>query len=276
MLYSKQYFCRGLLLVVTLFVMTSCAVLQPPAKADYTVDVVNMQFVKIKGGSFQMGSTVLPDEQPIHSVTVDDLFVGMYEVTFAQYDQYCNAVPQCELPADEGWGRATRPVINVSWHDATAYADWLSSQAGLKFRLPTEAEWEYFARASTTTKFWTGDTLPEEAANCRNCGKERIKGTMPVGKFSPNSWKLYDTVGNVSEWVVDDYQKDYTATPKDGSPASTAKPSNKVVRGGSWIERMKDSRAFSRDFFPPQTTNNYIGFRLILDANEVPAEIPPK
>ena len=119
-----------------------------------------------------MGSMERANEQPVHSVTVPDLFVGMYEVTFKQYDQYCTANPSCELPSDEDWGRGDRPVISVTWNDANAYTAWLSEQTGQQFRLPTEAEWEYFARAGTTTTFWTGESLPPNSVNCTNCGRE--------------------------------------------------------------------------------------------------------
>ncbi|GAB6082831.1 formylglycine-generating enzyme family protein [Desulfuromonas carbonis] len=226
-----------------------------------------MDFVFVKGGSFQMGSDQKPDEQPVHDVKVDDLFVGMYEVTFTQFDQYCKMIPrECEPPDDQNWGRGSRPVINVSWQDANAYADWLSKQTGHRFRLPTEAEWEYFARAGTSTPYWSGATLSSGLANCANCGsKWDNKSTAPVGSFRPNPWNIYDTMGNVIEWVTDSYKTNYTNAPTDGAAVIINTESRKVQRGGAWNYQANDLRSTARDYRKANSHTLDAGFRLVLE-----------
>jgi formylglycine-generating enzyme required for sulfatase activity len=156
-----------MILVLASYLLSGCAGLKSQPRADYTAEITDMDFVFVKGGSFQMGSMERPDERPVHTVTVGDLFVGMYEVTFAQYDHYCQTAPRCEPPSDLRWGRGAPPTISVSWHDANAYARWLSEQTGQTFRLPTEAEWEYFARAGTATPYWSGKRCPREQQTAR-------------------------------------------------------------------------------------------------------------
>jgi formylglycine-generating enzyme required for sulfatase activity len=148
--------------------------------------------------------------------------MGRYEVTFAEYDKFAQATGR-EKPSDQGWGRGNRPVINVSWYEATAYAKWLSQQTGQQYRLPTEAEWEYAARAGKTTKYWWGNQIGSNKANCSNssCG-DRFKYTAPVGSFAPNPFKLYDTAGNVWEWVRDWYDKKYYSHSPTRDPKGNA------------------------------------------------------
>ncbi|MEN8221031.1 MAG: SUMF1/EgtB/PvdO family nonheme iron enzyme [Pseudomonadota bacterium] len=119
------------------------------------------EMVWIPAGTFRMGDIQgggHDNEKPVHQVSVSRFAIGKYEVTFAEYDKFAQATGR-KKPNDRGWGRGNRPVINVSWHDATAYAEWLSQQTGQKYRLPTEAEWEYAARAGTTTKYWWGNQM---------------------------------------------------------------------------------------------------------------------
>jgi formylglycine-generating enzyme required for sulfatase activity len=168
------------------------------------------EMVWIPAGSFRMGDLQgggSSDEKPIHRVSVSRFAIGKYEVTFAEYDKFAQATGR-KKPYDEGWGRGNRPVINVSWYDATAYAEWLSKQTGQQYRLPTEAEWEYAARAGTTTKYWWGNTASHEYANYGAeswgplaKGKDRWEYTAPVGSFAANPFGIYDTVGNVWEWT---------------------------------------------------------------------------
>lgn len=232
-----------------------------------------MDFAFVKGGSFQMGSDQKSDEQPVHTVTVDDLFVGMYEVTFAQFDQYCKTIPQkCEPPSDQKWGRENRPVIYVSWQEANDYAEWLSEKTGHKFRLPTEAEWEYFARAGTETPYWSGTKLSKGLANCSDCGsKWDNTSTAPVGSFRPNPWKIYDTMGNVIEWVKDSYHNNYSNAPSDGSAFIHNTNLRKVQRGGAWSYTAKDSRSTARDYRKANKRTDDAGFRLVLEPS---AQIP--
>lgn len=233
-----------------------CAGLGMKAKPDYTVDSVDMDFVYVKGGSYQMGSSALLADQPVQTITVDDLFVGMYEVTFDQFEAYCRSVKSCESPPDNEWGRGQRPVININWLQANAYAEWLSQTTGLVFRLPTETEWEYFARAGTTTDYWTGTTLPLNRANCKDCGDKWGNQTAPVGSFPPNPWKIYDTLGNVQEWMLDDYQPVYGTLPDE--------PKGKSVRGGAWRYQRDELSVAIRDYKNLQKANNSTGFRLVL------------
>jgi len=183
------------------------------------------KMVGIPAGSFQMGSNESVDEKPIHEVYVDRFAMGQTEVTFTEYDKFVQATGRSK-PDDKGWGRGNRPVINVSWHDANAYAKWLSQQTGKKYRLPTEAEWEYAARAGTTTKYWWGNTASHEYMNygtddcCDSLakGKDRWKYAAPVGSFSANPFGIYDTAGNVWEWVSDIYSSDYYSSSPSSNP----------------------------------------------------------
>jgi len=164
------------------------------------------EMVVIPGGSFLMGSPESEDghqsdEGPQRTVTIRSFAMGTTEVTFADYDR-CTAAGVCEKADDQGWGRGTRPVINVNWDDATQYAKWLSEQTGKRYRLPTEAEWEYAARGGTTSAYWWGSEIGRNRANCGGCGSEwDAKQTAPVRSFAKNSFGLYEVSGNAWEWV---------------------------------------------------------------------------
>ena len=166
------------------------------------------EMVVIPEGRFRMGDlngVGDDDEKPVHDVTIASPFaVGKYEVTFAEWDA-CVAGGGCtHRPADRGWGRGTRPVIDVSWDDTQAYVRWLSRATGKPYRLLSEAEWEYVARAGSTTKYQLGDDVGTNKANCVGCGSQwDAKSTAPVGSFAANAFGLFDTTGNVQEWVAD-------------------------------------------------------------------------
>ena len=173
------------------------------------------EMVFIKGGTFMMGSPPdeaerRDDEGPVHEVMLSDFYMGKYEVTFAQYDAFCDATGKSKL-ADNGWGRGDMPVIYVNWHDAKAYCEWLSKETGKTYRLPTEAEWEYACRAGSTTRYWNGDDS-EDLALIGNVADAKAKAqfpdwkwtigasdgylyTAPVGKFSANGFGLHDMHG---------------------------------------------------------------------------------
>jgi formylglycine-generating enzyme required for sulfatase activity len=191
------------------------------------------EMVVIPAGKFRMGDIQgggYSNEQPVHEVSIKSFAMGRYEVTFAEYDKFAEATGR-NKPSDSGWGRGNRPVINVSWHDATAYANWLTEQTGHQYRLPTEAEWEYAARAGTETKYWWGNDVGSNQANCANryCG-DSFKYTAPVGSFKPNPFGLYDTAGNVWEWTCSEYQDKYT-----GKEQHCAKSAGRfAARGASW------------------------------------------
>jgi len=148
----------------------------------------------------------------------------------------------------------------VSWHDATAYAKWLSQQTGQKYRLPTEAEWEYAARAGTSTAYWWGNSIGSNKANCRNnyCG-DRFKYTAPVGSFAPNPFGLYDTAGNVWEWTCSEYENKYKGSEK----LCKENVSLGVIRGGSWGCGPRSVRVPHRYRGSVDYRFDYVGFRLV-------------
>jgi formylglycine-generating enzyme required for sulfatase activity len=220
--------------------------------------------VVIPGGTFMMGSPADEEhrsssEGPQHRVTIAPFAMGKTEVTFAQWDA-CMAAGECNgyKPRDQGWGRESRPVINVSWHDAEAYVGWLSKQTGKPYRLPTEAEWEYAARAATTTSYAFGDAITRKNANC---GGENGK-TAEVGSYQPNSWGLYDMHGNVEEWVEDVWHNSYQGAPTNGAAWTDGKPLARVLRGGGWFYFLSDCRSAIRNSHEPDAGSLNYGFRL--------------
>ncbi len=231
----------------------------PPAPAT------DIQMISIPGGTFMMGSPASEVDRESnerqHEVTVSGFKMSKYEVTFAKYDRFCEATNR-EKPSDEGWGRGTRPVINVSWDDATAYAAW----AGC--RLPTEAEWEYACRAGTTTPFSTGDNLTTAQANYdgnypyNNNSKGIYKEkTMPVGSYPPNAYGLYDMHGNVWEWCSDSYG--YYPSAAQRNPKGATSGASRVFRGGSWYDYALNCRSAYRDSDTPGARNRNVGFRVV-------------
>ena len=232
------------------------------------------EMVTIRAGTFQMGNVQggdFPRELPVHTVTIPKPFaIGRYEVTFDEYDQFAKATNR-KLQNDQGWGRRRRPVLYVSWEDANAYAKWLSEQADKRYRLPTEAEWEYAARAGKETNYWWGNDLIEGMANCDSCGSQwDKKQTAPVGSFEPNEFGLYDTAGNVWEWVQDCYHEDYTGAPPDGTAWEPKDPKQcalRVYRGGSWLSTPLNLRSSARYRLNPAYRSYSIGFRLAQDLN---------
>ncbi len=221
----------------------------------------------LAGGRFQMGSKDGPsDEQPLHEVTLRSFSMGVYEITFEEYDQFAATSEGHALPDDRGWGRGKRPVIDVSWEDAFAYADWLSKKTGKHYRLPTEAEWEYAVRAGSVGDYHWGDqSLAEEFAwFAVNSGGK----TYPVGEKKPNAFGLHDMSGNVWEWVQDCWHDDYQHAPADGSPWEEQNNGNcsfRVLRGGSWYGRSGNLRSADRLRDIPDGRDDGIGFRLARD-----------
>jgi formylglycine-generating enzyme required for sulfatase activity len=220
------------------------------------------EMVWIPAGSFRMGDIQGDgdsDETPVHQVSVKRFAMGKYEVTFAEYDKFVEATARDKLD-DEGWGRGNHPVINVSWHDATAYAEWLSQQTGQTYRLPTEAEWEYAARAGTKTKYWWGNTSSHKYANYSGA-EDAWKYTSPVGSFPANPWGLYDTIGNVWEWTC---SKDtYKYNGEEQRCIDTDNVSKLILRGGSWNSKQKYTRSSNRGRGTPNDSNDGYGFRLV-------------
>ncbi len=204
------------------------------------------------------------DERPAQSVTLPGPFaIGVYPITFAQFDRFC-AATGCRPPADEGWGRGDRPVINVSWEDATAYTKWLSDETGQTYRLPSDAEWEFAARAGTGTRFWWGNANAPGRANCSTCGSLWDgEKTAPVGRFPPNPFGLYDMAGNVWEWTADCYHDTLKDAPSDGGVRDKPGCGKRVIRGGAWSFPPKEMRSANRwrDF--PSRHSDDTGIRLV-------------
>jgi formylglycine-generating enzyme required for sulfatase activity len=235
------------------------------------------ELVVVPAGGFTMGSPVSEkdrsdDEGPQHDVSIGKNFaVSRTEVTFDEWracveDKGC---PGNRSPDDRGWGKGSRPVINVSWDDAKEYVAWLSGKTGKPYRLLTEAEWEYAARAGTATTYSWGDEIGKGNANCDGCGSQwDNKQTAPVGSFKPNVFGLYDMHGNAWEWVEDCWRNSYQGAPLDGSAWAIACPDERrVVRGGSWGYDPRSLRAAFRFRYTPVNRDNYIGFRLARTLN---------
>ena len=231
------------------------------------------EMVVIPSGSFRQGclsnddddDDCQDDELPVRDVTIARNFaLGVYEVTFAQWDA-CVARGGCGgyAPSDLSWGRGSRPVINVSWEDAQSYVQWLSVRTGHAYRLPSESEWECAARSGTSTKYWWGDWVGENRANCYGCGSRwDNSSTAPVGSFAASPWGLHDTHGNVWELVQDCWTGSYEGAPSDGSAWDSGKCSARVLRGGSWGYDPRVLRSANRSRVDPGSRLNDIGFRV--------------
>ena len=221
----------------------------------------------VPAGSFMMGSNDgQADTKPVRKVTIGaPLAVGKFEVTFADWDA-CVADGGCSHKTfDIGCGRGKRPVIEVSWNNITKqYLPWLSRKASKTYRLPTEAEWEYVARAGTTTRYSWDDKIGKGNAVCNGCGSQwDNKQTALVGSFKPNAFGLHDLHGNVWEWVQDCYNDSYRGAPTDGSAVTTGKCEGRVLRGGSWLHYPQALRSALRGRLKPDRLFIDIGFRVV-------------
>jgi formylglycine-generating enzyme required for sulfatase activity len=222
--------------------------------------------VELPAASFPMGSagnSLNFDEGPRHFVTLSRYSIGKHEVTFAEYERFARATGR-RLPYDEDWGRGDRPVINVSWKDANAYARWLSSQTGRTYQLPTEAQWEFAARAGTTSNYWWDRDEDAVHANCFSCGSQWDGDrTAPVGNFAANAFGIHDTAGNVQEWVLDCYRAGYRDAAADGAAWQTPECTQQVVRGGSYSSPMDSLRSAKRSQYDQDIRLDNLGFRIV-------------
>ena len=224
-------------------------------------------FARIPAGSFRMGDIQGgggSDEKPVHRVRIKAFLLGKTEVTFAQWDA-CVAAGGCShKPSDDGWGRGSRPVIDVSWKDITEqFIPWLNKVTGKRYRLPTEAEWEYAARAGSETKYSWGNSIGKNKANCDGCGSRwNDSKTAPVASFAANAFGLYDMHGNVWEWTQDCWNGSYRGAPSDGTAWLSGDCSWRVLRGGSWGSNPYDLRSADRGGFTSGYRNFISGFRL--------------
>ena len=232
------------------------------------------EMVVIRDGTFLMGSADYAREQPQHVVTIPAKFaVGKFVITFDEWAA-CAADGGCssnKSPADEGWGRGSRPVINVSWTDANEYVSWLSKKTGREYRLLTEAEWEYAARAGSTTEYPWGNAIDCENARYNggsgsSCdvkkGGPGSRGTQPVGHYAPNAWGLYDMQGNVWQWCRDSWHEDYHGAPVDGTAWQGGDESMAILRGGAWSYAAPGLRSADRNWFTRVGRTNFLGFRV--------------
>ncbi len=219
------------------------------------------EMVWLPAGRFRMGTFhERGNEQPVHWVSIKSVAMGRYEVTFAEYDDFADKTGR-KKPSDEGWGRDNRPVINVSWEDATAYATWLTQQTGQTYRLPTEAEWEYAARAGSVTQYWWGNEIGSNLALCKGCNNQWEPKTAPVGSFGASPFGLHDMSGNVREWTCSEYEEKYNG--KEQHCHSSKQGNYRVERGGSWLNKPWSVRVTARIGNPPTGRYTNVGFRLV-------------
>jgi formylglycine-generating enzyme required for sulfatase activity len=226
------------------------------------------EMIVIPAGKFTMGSPATEegryaDEGPQHEVTIGRTFaVSKFDLTFADWDA-CVSVRGCNQVDDTGFGRGTKPIINVTWEDAQQYAAWFSKMTGQQYRLLTEAEWEYAARAGTTTAYSWGEEIGKGNANCNGCSSAwDNRETSPIGSFKANAFGLHGMAGNVWQWVQDCYHGDYNGAPSDGSAWTSGDCTRHVVRGGSWLNNPRNLRSAVRLGYPSVNRLNYLGFRV--------------
>ncbi len=272
--------CDGLLVSAALSGEKPCI---KPGSAQSFKDCADCpEMVAVPAGSFMMGSPETElrrefwkkgTESPQHKVHLQTPFaVGKFSVTFDEWDA-CVSAGSCNMyrPSDEGWGRGRQPVINVSWDDAQGYVDWISRKTGKNYRLLSEAEREYVARADTETTFWWGSTISTRQANydgrlysfSGEPKSERRDRTLPVNTFAPNPWGLYNVHGNVWEWVDDCWVENYTNAPPNGHLSRKDGDCKiHVIRGGAWSYIVFNLRAAARYRFPTATRGKDIGFRV--------------
>ena len=259
---------RPTLIVTFLATLLATGIGRAAAPGETIRDCDNCpELVVIPAGSFKMGdpspNTGLPDN-PAHPVTIAKPFaIGKYEVTFAEWDA-CVAEGGCTYKPKDNWGRDKQPVSRIGFGDIPPFMAWLSKKTGKTYRLPTEAEWEYAARAGTTTPYAWGADIGQNNANCAKCGSKWDNNqTAPVGSFKPNAYGLYDMAGNVAEWVADCYVFGYVGATRDGTavhPRDNCR--ERAIRGGSWNDQPKDLTVFARQWYYPTNSYTMNGFRV--------------
>lgn len=221
------------------------------------------EMVILPSGEYLMGARdddreAFPIERPAHRVSAGPLAMGRYPVTFDEWDACANAGGVGGYRPADDWGRGSQPVINVNWDDAQAYATWLSDASGKTYRLPSEAEWEYAARAGTTTPYLTGVTLDQSQA-CYACSE----GAQPVGSYPANAFGLHEMVGNLWEWTLDCWNPAYDGAPGDGSAWLAGDCSQRVSRGGAWVNGRTQLRSSYRFRSQKGLRSNSMGFRVV-------------
>jgi len=244
---------------------------EPEKKSDRSEDALKSkrrsfepEMVFIEGEPFfEMGCVSgkgCQGDETVNPVNVKSFYMGKYEVTFAQWDACVEAKGCTYRPRDQGWGRGDRPVINVSWQDARQYVRWLSAATQKEYHLPSEAQWEYAARAGSRTKYPWGNDIGTNRANCDGCGSAwDDKSTAPVKSFEPYGG-LYDMIGNVWEWTCSAYEKAYGKT--ETECANEEDPRPRVIRGGSWLNIPRLVRSANRFWNSAAKRGLNVGFRV--------------
>lgn len=220
--------------------------------------------VPIPAGSFAMGSSRFSEERPEHTVEVRPFAISQHEVTIADYERFARATGT-PLPNTLDMNKTDHPVINVNWQQAMDYTQWLSEQTGYQYRLPSEAEWEYAASTGRKTDYWWGVTMKPNQAHCFGCetGLDPRTPTR-IGSFPPNPFGLHDTEGNVAEWVLDCWHKNYESAPETSAAwVDGGDCSQRVVRGGSYNSPPTSLRNSRRDKFKADEKYDNIGFRVV-------------
>lgn len=234
-------------------------------------EILSDYFVTVPAGTFMMGSIQGGnDEQPVHKVTIREFKIGKTEVTFELYDLCVESTRCYSVPSDQGWGRDQRPVINVSHRDITnQFLPWLNELTGGRYRLPTEAEWEYAARAGRQAEYTWGDNITCPMArfdgggtSVCNAREGKNRGTVPVKSYKPNAFGIYDMHGNAWEWAEDCWNPNYDGAPTDGSAWKDGNCEVRVLRGGSWDYHKSGLRSANRFYFSHQVRKPNFGFRL--------------
>jgi formylglycine-generating enzyme required for sulfatase activity/class 3 adenylate cyclase len=219
------------------------------------------EMLPLRGGTFAMGSNDEASEKPVHQVTIKPFAISKYPITVREWNE-CAAAKACTFTAT---GKDDAPITNVSWSDARQFVAWLAGATQKRYRLPSEAEWEYAARGGTQSKYWWGDQLQPGLANCKNCADAPgAEQPLKVGSFKPNPFGLYDMGGGVDQWVEDCWHKTYQGAPSDGSPWSAGDCSSHVIRSGSWKNDATYVRPANRDSYDTNVRYPTHGFRVAL------------
>lgn len=242
-----------------------------PSAAQTTADSIEM--IELPSGEFVMGTgpeAGFQNGYPPHAVEIRTFRMSATEVTFAQYDAFARATDR-DLPPDESWGRDERPVVHVAWNDIHAFIDWLNAGTGRRFRLPTESEWEYAARAGVTSLYPWGDSVDHGLVNNSvDAGTDTWAYTAPVGRFPANAFGLFDMLGNVWEWVQDCRHASYVGAPRDGTAWVDGDCDSRVARGGSWGSTSRGVQLAARAAAAEHFASMDLGFRLAEDARGKP------
>jgi formylglycine-generating enzyme required for sulfatase activity len=214
---------------------------------------------------------------PVFAVQLTHPFaLAETETTFDQW-QACVQAGGCPpIKSDVGWGRGTRPAINITKAQMQAYTRWLQKLTGAIYRLPSETEWEYAARAGSTSAYPWGDTMKDHRATCRECTHSHIPhGTTPVKSYPPNAWGLYDMHGNVWEMTEDCWHPTLDTTPRDGAPVTRLHCQSDTIKGGAWYYTRQNAASFARARNGKNVRSYTVGFRVLRELNPQDAPLAP-